>query len=159
MTKDLTPPKLSVFERRRMVTKHRLQGWEESDIACVLNLPESVIKSDLRELRLRWKREADRDVAKLLQDQLARIDQIEQALWDGWEASKGDRIEEVDEETTGGKEGTQNKKGTKRTSSCGDAKFLQGLAGCVVQRSKLQGIDKPVAIDSTIKIDRDDEKL
>ena len=123
------------------------------------NLSRQQVSYDLKTVQQRWQDSylVDFDAAKA--KELARIDELERAYWEGWTRSIEKRSEikrqQIEDEgmIKGGRLApsyTRNKVEMKEMERDGDTKFLDGIQWCIEQRCKIFGLDAP----RKIQVDR-----
>ena len=141
---------------RQLLSSMYLRGMKQAEMAKELKVSLSTIEVDLRKLRDEWHNGASYDFRSAKMEQLAKIDEIERAAWEAYEASKGEhrRTTHYDEKVNP-RTVTQ-----KEASSSGDAKWLDKISWCVEQRCKILGFNAPKEVAMThSKIDRPLEEL
>lgn len=149
---------VSYEKMREFIVKNR--GYTLSD---------SSINMDLSEIKRRWQVKYLTSMNEAKSRELAHIDKLEQAYWDGWMRSIEDKNREISEIIEDSskyeipKEGPESrlrppiplpthtrKKGKKMTEERdGDPKFLEGVRWCVDERCKILGLHAPTEL--TIK--------
>ena len=133
-----------------------LRGVQQVDMAKRLNVSIATVERDLRILRGQWMDSSSFDFQSAKAEQLAKIDEIERAAWDAYEASKTEskRVTHYDE-AANPRTVTQ-----KDRAASGDAKWLDKISWCVEQRCKILGFHAPKEVAMThSKIDRPLEEL
>jgi hypothetical protein len=120
-------------ERLERVARLYLTGKSALDIAGVEGVPRSKVYEDLRMLRRIWHKRNNRAADRLVAEEVAKLDRLEQAAWEGWERSCQNAEETTT--TTGGEEGTKVTRKIKGQG--GDASFLAVASKIVDQRCKL----------------------
>lgn len=141
---------------RQLLSSMYLRGMKQAEMAKELKVSLSTIEVDLRKLRDEWHNGASYDFRSAKMEQLAKIDEIERAAWEAYEASKGEhrRTTHYDEKVNP-RTVTQ-----KEASSSGDAKWLDKISWCVEQRCKILGFHAPKEVAMThSNIDRPLEEL
>ena len=121
-------------------------GRSQRAIAEALHVSQQQICYDLRLLQKRWQESARALLDEHKARQLARIDHLERVAWEAWERSCQDA------ETTSAKrvQGRTTKEGEPLPDLCtsarvtkgqaGDPRFLERVAWCIEQRSKIIGL-------------------
>jgi len=113
------------------------------------SLSPKTLSNDVREVVSRWRQEAFKNVASHLASQLATLDAQIRALWQAWQESIGDHIEETEENTEDSYSGaneqsyTRSKSKEKRTPRHGDLRIMSELSRVLDARSKLLGLNAP----------------
>lgn len=122
------------------------------EIAKVVGVSRQQIAYDLVEIREQWKQRYTTKIEDAKQEELAKIDRLEQEYWKGWEESKSDFVQTTE---TLKREGTLQRPTARRAkkgeiteaktsySRYGDPRFLQGIAWCVKARREILGMDAP----------------
>lgn len=126
----------------------------------------SQISQDLAEIRARWQEKYLTSMDEAKSRELAHLDKLEMAYWDGWLRSINDankEISEIIEDTskydvpTYGPEGrlrppiplpTHTRKKAKKLTEKrdGDPKFLEGIKWCINERCKIMGLHAPTEL-------------
>lgn len=133
-----------------------LRGVRQADMAKQLGVSISTVERDLHKLRRQWQEVANYNFQSVKMEQLAKIDEIERAAWEAYEASKQDKrkVTHFDEKVNP-RTVTQKDEGR-----AGDAKWLDKISWCVEQRCKILGFHAPKEVAMThSKIDRPLEEL
>jgi hypothetical protein len=147
--------KRSTIERERdLVTTAEmyLKGYsfheinEEINKNPDYNVTKTTIYNDVREIKERWLESQIQDFNTAKVKELAKIDQLERAYWEGWERSIKEQntveVEKADDVTTGAGASNYTRTKTKRTSKKrdGSVDFLQGVERCINLRCKILGL-------------------
>src|SRR5262249_44554283 len=123
----------------RLIADLYLQRKTQATIGSRLGLTQSQISRDIKEIQRRWREAGIIDCNERKQQELARIDLIEQHAWAGWEQSCRDREVTTTSAESGGR-GNRNKVQTRKNGQAGDPRFLERLGWCVEQRCKIFGL-------------------
>jgi len=123
------------------VAEMYLRGIYQVDIAKELDVTQATISNDLKAIRKEWRTSRLRNFDAIIEEQLAKIDLLEQTFWDAWNRSK-DSAEKITN-----KEGMRagepyNEKSRTIEEQIGNPKFLQGVMDCIKRRCELLGLDK-----------------
>lgn len=152
--------KRSEVERERdLVTTANmyLRGYSLHEINVEINkntgydVTKTTIYNDVTEIKKRWLSSQIQDFNAAKVEELAKIDQLERAYWEGWERSVLEQntveIERADDETTGAGASTYKRSKTKRISKKrdGSVDFLQGVERCINLRCKILGLTTQTA--------------
>lgn len=121
-----------------------LRGRTYQEIAQELGISRETVFRDMRVARRLWRQRASRTYQKHLYEQLARLDEVENQAWIGWERSLGNAVEDGSE-TIDGTEGTTRKTSKKTKKQSGNPTFLKVVQDAVRQRSELLGLMDPDA--------------
>jgi predicted transcriptional regulator len=154
-----TSKKQQIVNRRRFVAEAYLNGKTQAVIAEELGVTQATVSLDLKAIQEEWTRSTLIDFNEQKGAQLAKIDEIERAAWEGWNRSvkaavtkTKERVLAVpppkddDQSAPSRKKGvvplvpvkvTENKK---LVGQAGDPRFLERVSWCVEQRSKLLGL-------------------
>lgn len=116
-----------------------LRGKSYGDIAAELSVSRDTVKNDMKRARAMWRKRATRTYAKHLHEQLAKLDEIENAAWHGWERSLKDELDTGTEDGTTPK-GEISKTKVRRRSQSGNASMLKIITDTVRQRCELLGL-------------------
>lgn len=120
-----------------------LQGQSQCAIAVALEIDQSTVSRDLKELRNLWKESAIRDFDEAKALQLAKIDVLEAEYWEAWKRSLTTK-ETLTNESGEGEKGAWTKTITRREVMLGNPAYLAGVERCIAERSKLLGLYAPV---------------
>jgi hypothetical protein len=115
------------------------------EIAEELGLSGPTVGADMKVVQERWMTESTTKIAEAKALELAKLNNLEIAYWDGWDRSRKDQVTVTTEINWDG--GVREKTQTRGQS--GDARFLDGINECVKTRCKILGI----TLDLTINID------
>lgn len=135
---------LAAIERRKKVGELYLLGWKQNEIAIELNIRQSTVSLDLKQIRKAWRESAIRDFDELRALELARIDKVFREAWAGYVRSQ----QPHQSATTDGQAGTQKAKRTVR-NQYGDPRFLSVILDCSQARREILGLDAPLKVAPT----------
>jgi hypothetical protein len=139
-----TPAELRKESRRQQIAAMLMRGvTNQARIARELGCAPMTVISDLRVIRQQWRTETVAFFNTAKDEQLKKIDKIEENAWKGWEFSRRpaskiinktdpDGLEDITEVTEG---------------QAGDPRFLEIVRKCVEDRRKMLGLDEPDRID------------
>lgn len=152
-----------IIYRRSIVANLYIQGKTQNEIANHLEVTQSTICKDLMRIKDEWKQRMADDFGIKVGEELARIDRLERAAWEGWERSCKDAETKVhkkelaiprakddgkDKKGKGKPSGTQElipvkilKEKTTRGQS-GDPRFLAQIQACIDMRLRIIGAYK-----------------
>ena len=116
-----------------------LRGKSYGEIATELEISRDTVKNDMKRARVMWRKRATRTYAKHLHEQLAKLDEIENAAWAGWEKSLKDELDTGTEDSDTPR-GSVSKTKVRRRSQSGNASMLKIINDTVRQRSELLGL-------------------
>ena len=127
-----------VEARRQEVAARYIRGEYQSVIARDLGITQSQISYDLKAIRAEWLKSTLRDFDALKSEQLAKVDEIERAAWEGWQRSLLPREVTVTEASEGARPG--RKATMRKEGQGGDPRFLQVIQKAIDQRCQILGI-------------------
>jgi hypothetical protein len=132
-----------------------LRGRTQQQIGHALGVSRQQVSYDLKELNRRWRKEQFGKVDARKAEQLARVDRIEAAAWDGWDKSCRD-AETLHDETESGRCGPagnplpdRKKTGKTVKGQAGDPRFLERVCWCVAKRCRILGLYAPQKLAPT----------
>lgn len=132
--------------RRDEVARRYLQGQTQAEIAAAFGLSQQQISLDLKAVRAAWLASAIRDFDQARAIELARIDEVERAAWDGWRRSMQDK-EVSTQEGVGARDPQGRPIITKVTArkegQAGSPAFLNTVLTCIERRCSILGLDAP----------------
>jgi transposase len=145
----------AVAHRRAIVAKLFLQGMWQSDIAKHVNVTQQQVSSDIQFLRKQWRTTAIDDYKAKQDEELAKINLLEQEYYEAWNKSKTQfKARSIKGRELEGSEGQSAKqiieKQERTEDRVGDPRYLQGIQWCIEQRCKILGIPNK-APDQEIK--------
>ena len=151
---------------RRFAINLALKGFTQAEIADLLQqeagrkLSRRQVGYDIEYVRERWITEQVEDYQFLVKQELARLNALEDELWESWRESKADieqkRVEEVmrqflDEEEEDAFQLMVDKVVTTTTGSVGDKGFLELIFKTQQERRKLLGLYAPAKLDMRVQ--------
>lgn len=136
-----------ILEQRQQIAARYLRGEYQSDIARDLGISQQQVSYDLKAIRATWLASAVRDFDSAKAQELARIDEVERAAWEGWRRSTQDKeIENLEGDGTLDPK-TRKPKVTKvtkrREGQAGSPAFLNTVLTCIERRCAILGLDAP----------------
>ena len=122
-------------------------------------LSHETIRRDIEIIKAEWRKTYLQNMDDVMARELARIDGLESAYWEAWEASKeGIEVSYEDggeQEILGGrgagKKVVNKNVGKKTVGSHGEGEYLEGVRWCIEQRAKIWGLYAPVQNQIDIK--------
>lgn len=150
----------SDFERERDLVKVAsmyLRGHKQAEILEWLNenrdynISAQTISNDLKEIKKRWLQSQIKDFNEAKVQELAKIDELERAYWEGWVSSREQQdtleVEKATDSTTGAGANTHDRTKSKRITKQrdGSVDFLQGVERCINLRCKILGLTTQTA--------------
>lgn len=133
--------KVEVAARREDVGHRYLRGESMRAIGAAVGVTATQVFRDLDALRADWVASAVRDVGERTAEELAKLDAIEAAAWEGFARSQA-----ATTVTYAETRGDETKAGQRTTTSAGDASWLAVALHAHERRCKLLGLDKPVRL-------------
>jgi len=139
-----------ITSRRREVARLYCKGWTQPEIAEQLDVHQSTISRDLKDLRKDWLASALMDINEAKARELTKIDILELEYWDAWHRSVGENIRETSK-AKGPAQGkpTKMEKTIVKDRLVGDPRFLAGVQWCIDKRCKIMGLDAPQLVEVT----------
>ena len=141
--------------RRTRVSELYRQGRTIPEIAQIVSaefrpgrplLSRASIYKDIRIIREEWRTDRLANFEAKVDAELARLDLIEMAAWEGWERSHGKFVSVSEKQGVEGVEVT-----TKTEPLAGDARFLDQINKVVAKRCELMGLNAPTKIDAGLE--------
>lgn len=137
---------ITIDQRRVEISRRYLSGETQLAIAQSLGVSRQLIVVDLKAIRRDWRSTTSQNYETGLNQELAKIDLLEQTALDAWERStqKATRLMtrtrtiQLDES---GKPGTITETTETTSSNAGDERFLARIAWCIEKRCKLLGYE------------------
>jgi len=127
----------------------------QEQIAASYGLSQAQISKDLAAIRAAWLASAVRDFDTAKAQELAKIDEVERAAWDGWRRSQEEKqigtIEESDDpivytDVKGEphvKSKIRKRKSMRKEGQSGSPAFLNTILTCIERRCSILGLDAP----------------
>lgn len=136
------------------IAKMYLQGETQADIAREISskrhysLSRAQIAFDLKKIKGRWLESSLVDFDQIKAKELAKIDVLERAYWEGWDRScknqEETQAEKVEDKNAAGNPSYSRTKAKKiEKNRDGDVTFLHGVQWCIDQRCKIFGLLAP----------------
>ena len=167
-------PKRSRDEKKRdrsIIAKLYLKGLFQSDIPTRLQeltgdeykLSQQQISYDLKIVRRYWMWSAVKAIDQRKNQELAKIDHLEQTYWGAWERSVDETTQKTNlSQISGGEQESPKRvspsKNKNREVKSGDPRFLQGVQWCIQKRIQILGLDAPQRMVLEEKIENMGEK-
>lgn len=134
-------------QRRARVAELYVRGYRQSEIARELGVSQPTIHRDIKAVRAEWLTSSVRDFNEAKEEELKKLDALEQEAWDAWRRSQTERTRTVTEKTEGDSSGRIKAQQTKETGY-GDPRFLTVVQSCIDKRCKILGVEAPTRIDA-----------
>lgn len=158
-------PKEVKEEHLNQIAKLYVRGTTQMDMAKMLGVSQGQISSDLRLVLKKWQEERLHDIDRYKNEQLVRINAIEEEMWAAWEKSKttkkviinksksGEMLDVIDP-VTGKMTKQQSDKywragTTEEEPVSGDMQYMNGIMWCVQERAKILGLYAPKKVANT----------
>jgi hypothetical protein len=152
-------------EHLNLISKLYVKGTTQMDMARQLGVSQGQISNDLKLILKKWETERVHDIDLIKNQQLTRINAIEEEMWIAWEKSKtakkvvlnkskaGEWADEFDM-TTGKTTKTQTDKywragTTEEEPTGGDMQYMNGIMWCIQERAKIVGLYAPKKVAQT----------
>ena len=119
-----------------------LRGLTYSQIAEQLEISYKQVRTDVALARECWRDRASQAIATRLYEEVARIDRVERAAWEGWDRSLRDAVQTTTEDIDR-TEGGETKLKIVRVPQTGNPAFLKMISDCIKQRCELLGLLDP----------------
>lgn len=142
-----------------------VKGVSQMEIARQLGISQGQVSNDLKRLLAQWAETRHEDIDRYKQEQLMRVNLIEQEMWEAWEKSKttpktsisksksGEVVRGVDPVT--GRQAKSDEDRYWRASSSeemptgGDMTYMNGIMWCQTERAKILGLYAPKKVAQT----------
>lgn len=125
-----------------------VRGYTQQAIANEIGVSRSQIAYDLKTIRTRWQASTLRNFDAAKEEELSKLDAVEQEAWDAYRRSQKEKQKTVTEKVEGDSSGRTKAQVTKETAN-GDPRFLAIIQTCIDRRCKILGIDAPTKIAPT----------
>lgn len=152
-------------EHLNAISKMYVKGTTQMDMAKALGVSQGQISNDLKVILKKWQEDRTHDIDRIKNEQLTRINLIEEEMWSAWEKSKtakkivvnkskaGEFMDDFDP-TTGKKIKTQTDKywragTTEEEPINGDMQYMNGIMWCIQERAKIVGLYAPKKVAQT----------
>jgi predicted transcriptional regulator len=121
----------AILQRRLRVAQLAAQGRTQLEIADELGVSQPTICADLNEIHSQWRKSAEAETAERIAREIAMIEEIRRAAWEGWARSQQDE-ERKRVKTTAApdQDGVKVEKIKERRTRSGDSKMLQTALKC-----------------------------
>lgn len=144
-----------IAAHRAEIARRYLRGDYQAAIAADLGVSQQTVSLDLKAIRAAWLAAAIRDFDAARAEELARIDAVERAAWEGWQRSTEDKhisIQEQYDDPVAGtdakgapviKTKTRKHARLQKEGQAGSPAFLNVILSCVERRCSILGLDAP----------------
>jgi predicted transcriptional regulator len=122
----------TILQRRLRVAELAAQGRTQLEIALELGVSQPTICADLNEIHAQWQKAAEVQTAERIAREIAMIEEIRRAAWQGWARSQQDE-ERKRVKTTAAPDqdsGVKVQRTKERRTRSGDSKMLQTALKC-----------------------------
>jgi predicted transcriptional regulator len=121
----------TVLQRRLRVAQLAAQGRTQLEIADELGVSQPTICADLNEIHAQWRKATEAETAERIAREIAVIEEIRRAAWEGWARSQQDQVRKRVKRTAGpDQDGVKVEKIKERRTQSGDSKMLQTALKC-----------------------------
>lgn len=125
--------------RQAIVGSLYLKGRPILDIADAVGVSRATVTNDVKAIRKRWVKSAQQSYERQVATQLAKLDELESAAWNGWERSCRDELITTTEDGFRGDVVVDVTRIQRRIQS-GDPRFLTQIANIIRQRCEILGL-------------------
>lgn len=152
-------------EHLNAISKMYVRGVTQMEMASRLGVSQGQISADVKTVLKQWQDERLHDIDRYKNEQLVRINSIEEEMWTAWEKSKvtkkvvinkskSGEMSDVFDPTTGKMTKTQTDKywragTTEEEPVNGDMQYMNGIMWCVQERAKIIGLYAPKKVAQT----------
>lgn len=161
----ISPPRARRAQWEAFAVGHYLRGHTAEDVRRLTSLDtggakitKTFVSKAVNKAIERWKVEKNQMIDAHKAIELAKINNLEEAYWEGWRRSLRAQKTNSKKKTPGKTEdqkpqrlGVTEITNTERESA-GDSKFLDGVDKCVARRCAILGLEAPVKINTDGKI-------
>ena len=128
-------------EIAKLAIRHQVQP---KMIAASLKMDEAEVRSSLKRIHRGWLKRIDQSFDRLIAQEVARLDEVEKAAWEGWDRSLRDEVSQTSKDVSGS-DSDKHEATIKRTSKAGTPAFLSTISSTIKQRCELLGLVDPEA--------------
>jgi hypothetical protein len=115
-------------------------------LAEIYGVSPAQIANDLRSIQKRWRASEARDWDMYRGRELAKLDRIEEAAWDGWRRSMEDKEHSTVEQKQGFSRTNGTKTAIRREGQAGNHNFLLVIEKCIARRIEILGLASPIDV-------------
>lgn len=133
----LDAERMIVAERRAKTARLYYGRKTMREIAAELKIGLATVHDDIHTVLEGWARYARQNLAMLVVNELARLNELERDITVEWEKSKGEVVETSTGRRTGGSGGGQDTAAVKKKQRYGDPRLAALLLKCWESRCKL----------------------
>jgi len=135
---------------RAIVARMYLERRTIEEIARHLGINRLTVMADLKIIQQRWMEDANRAISERKSEELARIDRLELAAWDGYYRSI--KVREQTKTVLEEGEGRSRRKAESRKEELvGDTRWLSIVQWCVDARAKIIGFYAPAKSEGRVE--------
>lgn len=135
-------------DRRAQVARLYLTRLPLRAIGKQLGVTATTIHRDLEAIRLLWREQSSEFFTTRIEEELARLDQLEAEAWDAWrESRKARKTTTEDASFAAQKKNSAKRKSVRTESPNPDAALLRVVFDCVDTRLQIMGIYKKNAFE------------
>lgn len=154
-------------KRRDKVAQLYLRGMPVHEIAELLDVPKTVINTDIQLIHRAWRLSRNEEVTQLKWNEIKRIDNLERHAWESYEMSKQIKLVKstkvkglvqvnrgTDDQPRWVHESPAERGQVEETSVVGDIQWMKIIMWCIAKRCEILGLDAPVKTDNTHTLKR-----
>lgn len=132
------------------------KGYNQYQIARMLNVSQAQVSKDLAEVRKRYLSSQMASAQETIAIQLEHYRDIRRELWEAWERSKADSVETTEDEGTSGRAGVFQRSSKTTKSRLPDSAYVNAILKTLQMEAQLLGLGQSKQDDSGGKMDRTD---
>jgi predicted transcriptional regulator len=126
-----TSKRHAILQRRLQVAQLAAQGRTQLEIADELGVSQPTICADLNEIHAQWRKSAEAETAERIAREIAVIEEIRRAAWQGWARSQeDDERKRVKRTAAPDQDGVKVEKIKERRTRSGDSRMLRTALKC-----------------------------
>ena len=134
---------------RATVARLYCQGVPQWQIGEQLGVTQQQVSLDLKKVRQEWRESALVHIDEKINQEIAKIDNMEREAWAAWERSIDDKRKTTREDMRAGDATTRTKGAVTTETSPGDPRYLQTVQWCITKRCELLGLNAPAKMALT----------
>ena len=139
-------PTAQRLEDRAKIAEWYLHGKTTTFIAARLGMERRTVVEEITQLRRGWKESAPRDYRLGMNQELRRVDLVEEKAFDGWERSLARKTVET-KQAVRTVNGQVDRATVRAETGNGDPAYLARMSWCIEQRCRILGLEKPVEVE------------
>lgn len=149
----------AVAARRVKVAQMYLRGAWQSDIAAEVGVSQGQVSQDLKAIRSEWRQARVATFEEKVEEELAKVDNLEREYWQAWEKSKSDYSKKSIKKKGSAEKPTSLERVDTEVITMGDPRFLAGIQWCINKRCEILGLDAPKKLEHSGHIGKTDDEL